>query len=81
MHEFGLKFLQSSLGLLALRKIANKSGKIALVARFHLPDSELHRKGRSIFALANDDAADADDAPLSCAQIPGEIAIVILAIG
>ena len=58
-----------------------KPGEEALVARAHLADRELHRKGRAVLALADHHAADADDPPLAGAQIAIEIAVMALAIG
>ena len=65
VHQLGLQFLQPRLGLLPLGQIADEAGEEALVARAHLADRKLHRKGRAVLALADHDAADADDAPLA----------------
>ncbi len=46
----------------------------------HLADGELHGKRRAVPALADDDAADADDAPLAGAHVAIEIAVVLSAI-
>ena len=81
MHEFGLKFLQSSLGLLALRKIANKSGEIALLAGFISPTAS------SIGKVDPSRRSPTTTRPMPMmrrspgASIPGEITIVIFAIG
>ena len=76
MHELGLQLLQPRFGLLPLGQIANEAGEEALVAGLHLADGKLHREGRAVLALADDDAADADDAALAGAQIALEIAVV-----
>ncbi len=81
MHELGLQLLQARLGLLPLGQIADESREEALAARAHLTDRKLHRERRAVLALADDDAADADDPPLAGPQIAREIAVVILAIG
>ncbi len=80
VHELRLQLLQPRLGLLPLGQVANKPGEEAPVAAAHLANGKLHRKGGAILALTDDDAADADDPPLSGAEIPFEIAIVVLAI-
>ena len=68
MDQFGLQLLQARLGLLALGQVADEAGEKALLAGSHLADRQLHRKGRAVLALADHDAADADDAPLAGAQ-------------
>src|SRR5262245_40495165 len=80
MYELGLQFLQPRLGLLTLREVADESGEVALIARAHLAYGELHGKRRAVLALANDDAPDPDDAPLSGPQIALQVAVVILSI-
>ena len=65
VDQLRLQFLQPRLGLLAFGQVADEAGEEALVARAHLADGELHRKGRAVLALADDDAADADDAALA----------------
>src|SRR5262245_44264250 len=81
MNELGLQLLEPRLGLLALREVADESGEEALIARAHLADGELHRKSRAVLALADDDAPDADDAPLTGPQIALQVAVVVLPIG
>ncbi len=81
VHELGLQLLQARLGLLALGQVADEAGEEAPIAGAHLADRELHREGRAVLALADDDAADADDAPLAGPQIALEIAVMRLAIG
>ena len=81
MHELGLQFLQPRFGLLPLGQVADEAGEEAPVAGAHLADRQLHREGRAVLALADDHAADADDAPLAGAQIALEIAVVALAVG
>ena len=65
MHQLRLQLLQARFGLLPLGQVADEAGEEAPVARAHLADRKLHRKGRAVLALADDDAADADDAPLA----------------
>ena len=65
MDQLGLQLLQPGFGLLALAQIADESGEKAILARFHFADRQLHRKRRAVLALADDDAADPDDPPLS----------------
>ena len=57
-----------------------KPVKKRCVAGFHLADGKLHRKGRAVLALADDDAADADDAPLAGDLVAIEIAVVAAAV-
>ena len=80
MHELRLQLLQAGFGLLSLGQIPDETGEEALVAGAHFADSELHREGRSVAALANDHTPDPDDPPLSGAQIALEVAVVALAI-
>ena len=68
VDELGLQLLQARLGLLALGQVADEAGEEAPVARAHLADGQLHGKGRAVLALADDDAADADDPPLAGAS-------------
>src|SRR5581483_7759456 len=81
MHELGLQLLQSRLGLLPFGEVADEAGEEPLIARAHLADRELHRECRAVAALADDNAADADDASLPGAHIAIEIAVVAFAIG
>ena len=81
MHELGLQFLQPRFRPLPLGQVANEAGEETPVGGVHFADRKLHRKGRAVLALADHDAADADDAPLAGAQIAIEIAVVILAVG
>ena len=66
---------------LPLGQVADKAGEKALIAGFHFADGEFHREGRSVAALADDDAADADDAPLAGGQIAADVAVMLAAIG
>ena len=79
MDQLGLQFLQPRLGLLSFGQVADEAGEEALIAHVHFADGKLHRKRRAVLALADDDAADADDAPLAGAQIAVEIAVMIAA--
>jgi hypothetical protein len=64
-----------------LGEIADEAGEKTAVGGLHLADRKLHRECRAVLALADHDAADADDAPLAGAQVALEIAVVALAIG
>src|ERR1035438_9847830 len=81
MDQLGLEFLQARFGLLALGQIADKAGEKSAVARFHLADRKLHREGRAVLALADHDAADADDATFARSHIALQVAVVVFAIG
>jgi hypothetical protein len=50
-----------------------------LLAGLHLADTELERKGRTVLALADHNAADADDAPLAGRRVAIEIGVVTFA--
>ena len=76
-----LQFLQPGLGLLPLGQIPDETGEETSVARFHFTDRELHRKRRSVLALAHHHAADADDAALPGRQVALQVAVVTLAVG
>src|SRR4249919_3889301 len=80
MNQFGLQLLQPGFGLLALAQITDESREIAIRARFHLADRQLHRERRAILALADDHTADPDDPPLPCCQIALYIAVMLLPI-
>ena len=81
VDELGLQFLQPGFGLLPLGEVADEAGEEAPVAHVHFADRELHGKRRAVVALPDHDAADADDPPLSGAQIAIEVAVVIFAVG
>src|SRR5215472_15809849 len=81
MNELGLQLLQPRLRLLTLRYVADKASEKVAVARSHFPHRQLHREGRAVLALADHDAADSDDSPLSRPQILLDVAIVILSVG
>src|SRR6476659_6547712 len=78
MNEFSLELLKPRLGALPFGQVANEARKVSPIARFHLPDGEFHRKRRSVLALADNDAADADDAPLPRTVIAFEITVMAL---
>src|SRR6188508_3553306 len=80
MNELGLELLKPRLGALSFRQVANEACEVSPVARFHLADGELYRKRRSVLALAHNDAADADDAPLARTVIAFEITVMALPI-
>ena len=81
MHEFGLQFLQTRFGLLALGQIADETGEETLVTGFHLADSQLHWKSRAILALAYHDAADAYDPSLARHPVAFEVTIMTFTVG
>ena len=68
-------------GHLPLGQVADEAGEETPVARFHFADRKLHRKGRAVLALADDHAADADDAALAGGQIALQVAVMVFAIG
>src|SRR5947209_7375918 len=72
---------KARLGLLPFRQIADEAGEETLIARAHLADRELHRERRAILALADDDAADADDTALAGEHVAAEITVMGFAIG
>src|SRR5690348_9111326 len=80
VDELGLQLLKARLRSLPLGQVANETGEIAPIARSHLADRQLYGKCRTILSLADDDAADSDNAALSGAAVLGEIAVVLLAI-
>ena len=81
MHELGLQFLQARFGLLPFGQVADEAGEKSPVARFHFADRKLHRKGRAVLALADHDAADADDAALARVHIALQVTVMVFAIG
>ena len=80
MHQLGLQFLQARFGLLPLGQVADKAGEKAPVARFHFADRKLHREGRAVLALADDHAADADDAALAGVHIALHVTVMVFAV-
>src|SRR5665213_1704601 len=81
VHELGLQILQPRLGILPLGQVANESREEPPgAARRNLADRQFHRKGRAVLALADHDAADANDASLAGGQIMIQIAVVAAAI-
>ena len=79
--ELGLQLLQPGLGLLPLGQIADEAGEVALPARPHLAHGQLHGEGGAVLALADDEAADADDAPLAGAQVALHVTVMLAAVG
>src|SRR3954447_23272859 len=59
-----------------LSEIAHETGEIGLPTRGHLADRQVHRKGRSVTALAGHDATDADDVRIVRGAIACDIAVV-----
>src|SRR6185437_4174494 len=80
MDELRLQLLQSGFRFLSLGQIADKTGKKTIVSGFHLADRELHRKSGSVFPLADDDAADADDPAFAGGLVALQIGVVILTV-
>src|SRR6516164_8595311 len=81
MNELRLQLLQPRLRLLTLRYVPDKASEKVTVARSHFPHRQLHREGRAVLALADHDAPDSNDSPLSGPQILLDVAIVILPVG
>ena len=81
MHQLGLQFLQARFGLLPLGQVADKAGEEASVTRFHFADRKLDREGRAVLALADDHAANADDAAFARVHIPAHVTVMVFTIG
>src|SRR5258708_35397391 len=75
-----MKLLQPRLGSLAIREIANESREVSLIGGSHFAHRQFHRKGRAIPAFADDDPADADDAPFPGLHVAPEIAVMVFAV-
>ena len=81
-HRFHLLRLpEFLLDLLMGGQIADEAGEQMLTAHLHLADGKLHRKHATILALAADHPPDADDALFARAQVPLQVAVVLLAVG
>src|SRR6516162_989455 len=80
MDELGLQFLEPRLSLLAFGEISGETGEKLSIARLHLTDGKLHRKGRAVLALSDDDTSDTDDLPLASPEVPIQVAIVVLTV-
>ncbi len=65
----------------ALGDVAHEAGEQALVAEAYFAHGQVHREIRAVFAPAERFAANADDFRLSRAQVIGEVAVVLLAVG
>ena len=76
-----LQFVQPPLGLLPLGQVADEAGEQARAGPICLADRQLHREGAAVLAPPDDDAADADDAPLAGAAVAVEIAVVLFPVG
>ena len=81
MQQLELQFMQPVLGHLPFGKIADETGEMPLAADHRLAHRQFDRKGAAILALADDDAADADDAPLPGLEIVLEVTVMTLVIG
>ena len=81
VHQFGLQFLQARLGLLMLGEVAHEAGEVGVAAGLHLADRKMHRKGRSIAALAGHDASDADDVAFAGRAVARDVAVVARPVG
>ena len=81
MNQLALQFLQSGLGMLAFGQVADEAGEEAPFGHRNFADGELHRKGRAVLTLADDDPTDADDPALAGAVIALQIAVMRRAIG
>ena len=80
MDKLGLQFLQPGFRLLAFGQVADEAGEKTPVARSHFADCKLHRKSRSVLALADNDPPDPDDPSLAGAQVSLQVAVVALTI-
>ena len=79
VDELGLQFLEARLGPLPLGQVVDEAGEEDLLARAHLADGELHRKGRAVRPLARHDPVGSDDAALPGAPVVREVAVVLAA--
>src|SRR5690606_3220917 len=81
LQQLGLQLGQAPLRLLALGQIAHEAGEQPVLANPGLAHRELHREPRAVLALADHDAADADDALLAGTQIAGDVVVMALPVG
>ena len=77
MQQLRLQLLQPLARRLTLGDVAHEAGEEPTLPELHFADLQLHREGRAVGALADDDAADADDPPLSRVEIVGEISVML----
>ena len=77
MQQSVLQFVQPPLGLLSLGEVADETGEQALTRLARLADRQLHREGAAVLALPDDNATDADDAPLAGGTVAGKVAVVL----
>src|SRR5690242_10952244 len=80
VNQLRLQFLKFCLGLLMLREIANKSGKMSLPTGMHLADGQMHWKSNSVSAFAGNNPSDADNVSFAGGLIAGQIAVVSAAV-
>ncbi len=76
MDQLGLQFLQPRLGLLVFGKVAHEAGKVGRATGLHFADRQMHRKRRSVPALAGHDPSNADDMPLAGGPVTRKIAVM-----
>src|SRR5215831_10414343 len=81
VRDLRLQLLQPAFGELLVGEVADEAGEMVPLGRAQLADREMYGKGRAVLALADDDAADADDAPLAGREVALDIGVMLLAIG
>src|SRR5215469_9618251 len=80
VNKLGLQFLQARFGLLTFGKIPDETGEKTLLADVHFADSQFYWKSRAVAPLTDHDPPDANDAPLTGAQVTRDVAVMILAV-
>jgi hypothetical protein len=81
VRHFRLQLLQPVLGKLLVGQVADETCEVMAVSGAQFAHREMHREGRSVLALAHDDAANADDRRSPVLQVALDIGVVLLAIG
>src|SRR6516165_9019815 len=80
VHKFRLQFVQARFGLLTFGKIPDEAGEKTLLADVHFTDGQFYWKSRAVATLPDHDPPDANDAPLTGAQVTRDIAVMIIAV-
>src|SRR5690606_9069848 len=81
LDQLRLQLVQALFDFLTLGNIAYEAREHASTTQAHLADRKLHRKGRAVLALADDDTTDADDPFLARFKIAADIAVMSLPVG
>ena len=81
MDQLCLQFLEPELILLLGGEIPDEAGEQPLPVFTGLANRQLHREGRAVAALADHDAAEADDPALAGLEIMRDIFVMPVAIG